>query len=131
MRPSRTNPCGWKPGIPASHGSRPEYEVSMCPLNIRLGRPRTPSSRPTTFGRPRTQLRLAVERRTEAHRARSLPPEIARADFDGAQDLAPPEPERLRIGRRAALGVGRCEPARFQPRRIVGADAPPGTARGP
>src|SRR5919199_6186115 len=52
MRPSRTNPSGWKPGIPASHGSRPEYEVSMCPLNIKEGPPPAPSQSPTTFGRP-------------------------------------------------------------------------------
>src|SRR5919204_3016356 len=52
MLPSRTKPCGWKPGIPASHGSRPEYEVSMCPLNISDGPPPEPSQTPTTFGRP-------------------------------------------------------------------------------
>src|SRR5919197_3854128 len=52
IRPSRTNPSGWKPGIPASHGSRPEYEVSMCPLNIREGPPPEPSQSPTTLGRP-------------------------------------------------------------------------------
>src|ERR671927_1209549 len=52
MRPSRTNPPGWKPGIPASHGSRPEYDVSMCPLNMSDGPPPVPSQSPTTFGRP-------------------------------------------------------------------------------
>ena len=45
MRPSSTKPCGWKPGIPASHGSRPEYDVSMWPLNIRLGPPPAPAQR--------------------------------------------------------------------------------------
>src|ERR671935_503319 len=52
MRPSRSNPCGWKPGMPASQGSRPEYEVSMWPLNISDLPPPAPSQRPTTFGRP-------------------------------------------------------------------------------
>src|SRR5919202_3731498 len=52
MRPSRTNPCGWKPGIPASHASRPEYDVSMWPLNIKDAPPPEPSHSPTTFGRP-------------------------------------------------------------------------------
>src|SRR5262249_44418148 len=51
-RPSCTNPCGWKPRIPASHGSRPEYEVSMWPLNISDFPPPAPSQRPTTLGRP-------------------------------------------------------------------------------
>ena len=45
MRPSRSNPCGWKPGIPASQGSRPEYDVSMCPLNISVGPPPVPGPR--------------------------------------------------------------------------------------
>src|SRR5712691_5558303 len=52
MRPSWTNPSGWKPRMPASHGSRPEYDVSMCPLNISDFPPPAPSQRPTTFGRP-------------------------------------------------------------------------------
>src|SRR5438874_4925095 len=51
-RPSCTNPSGWKPRISASQGSRPEYEVSMCPLNIRDLPPPAPSQRPTTLGRP-------------------------------------------------------------------------------
>src|SRR3954453_20286097 len=51
-RPSCTNPSGWKPRTPASHGSRPEYDVSMCPLNINDLPPPAPSQRPTTFGRP-------------------------------------------------------------------------------
>src|SRR5919204_5687672 len=51
-RPSRTNPCGWKPRMPASHGSRPEYEVSICPLNISDLPPPVPSPTPTTLGRP-------------------------------------------------------------------------------
>src|SRR6185436_11607540 len=38
--------------MPASHGSRPEYDVSMCPLNISDLPPPAPSQRPTTFGRP-------------------------------------------------------------------------------
>src|SRR5919201_493024 len=52
MRPSWTNPCGWNPRTPASHGSRPEYEVSICPLNINAGPPPAPSQSPTTLGRP-------------------------------------------------------------------------------
>src|SRR5436190_6740201 len=51
-RPSLTNGSGWKPGTPCSHGSRPEYEVSMWPLNIRvLPRP-VPGHVPRTFARP-------------------------------------------------------------------------------
>src|SRR3954447_8444584 len=38
--------------MPASHGSRPEYDVSMWPLNISDLPPPLPSQRPTTFGRP-------------------------------------------------------------------------------
>src|SRR5215510_8972857 len=52
MRPSRSNPSGWKPGTCASHGSSPEYEVSMCPLNMRVGPPPTPARVPRTFARP-------------------------------------------------------------------------------
>src|SRR6266540_1305502 len=52
MRPSCTNPSGWKPRIPESQGSRPEYDVSMCPLNISDFPPPSPSQRPTTLGRP-------------------------------------------------------------------------------
>src|SRR6266550_5065833 len=51
-RPSCTNPSGWKPRTPASHGSRPEYDVSMCPLNMSDLPPPAPSQTPTTFGRP-------------------------------------------------------------------------------
>ena len=52
MRPSRSNPCGWKPGMPASQGSRPEYDVSMCPLNISVGPPPVPARVASTFARP-------------------------------------------------------------------------------
>src|SRR5919198_1666792 len=38
--------------MPASHGSRPEYDVSMCPLNITDLPPPAPSQSPTTLGRP-------------------------------------------------------------------------------
>src|SRR5213080_2651088 len=38
--------------MPASQGSLPEYEVSMCPLNISDLPPPVPSSRPMTFGLP-------------------------------------------------------------------------------
>src|SRR5881392_1610552 len=38
--------------MPASHGSRPEYDVSMCPLNISDLPPPAPSQSPTTLGRP-------------------------------------------------------------------------------
>src|SRR5512132_1572127 len=38
--------------MPASHGSRPEYDVSVCPLNISDLPPPAPSQSPTTFGRP-------------------------------------------------------------------------------
>src|SRR5438093_11727359 len=48
--PAPTSAFGLKP-FPCNHGSRPEYEVSMCPLNIRLGPPPEPSQSPTTFGR--------------------------------------------------------------------------------
>src|SRR6476620_10852576 len=51
-RPSSTNALGWKPGTCASHGSRPEYEVSMWPLNMRLEPPPTPARVPRTFARP-------------------------------------------------------------------------------
>src|SRR6266550_43648 len=51
-RPSCTNPSGWKPRTPASHGSRPEYDVSMCPLNMSDLPPPAPSQSPTTLGRP-------------------------------------------------------------------------------
>ena len=51
-RPSSTNALGWKPGTCASHGSRPEYDVSMCPLNMRLGPPPAPARVPSTFARP-------------------------------------------------------------------------------
>src|SRR5439155_4927948 len=51
-RPSCTNPSGWKPRMPASHGSCPEYDVSMWPLNMSDLPPPAPSQTPTTFGRP-------------------------------------------------------------------------------
>src|SRR5947208_6415955 len=51
-RPSCTKPAGWKPRIPASHGSCPEYDVSMWPLNMSDLPPPAPSQTPTTFGRP-------------------------------------------------------------------------------
>src|SRR6266487_3597129 len=38
--------------MPASHGSRPEYDVSMWPLNMSDLPPPAPSQTPTTFGRP-------------------------------------------------------------------------------
>src|SRR3989442_307285 len=38
--------------MPTSQGSRPEYEVSMCPLNMSDVPPPAPSHTPTTFGRP-------------------------------------------------------------------------------
>src|SRR5919106_6800015 len=50
-RPSSTNAFGWNPGTCASHASRPEYEVSRCPLNMRLGPPPTPGRVPSTFAR--------------------------------------------------------------------------------
>ncbi len=51
-RPSRSNGCGWKPGTDRSHGSRPEYDVSMWPLNIRLFPPPAPARVASTFARP-------------------------------------------------------------------------------
>jgi hypothetical protein len=51
-RPSRTNAFGWKPGTSFSHGSRPEYDVSMCPLNISVFPPPTPRQVPSAFARP-------------------------------------------------------------------------------
>ena len=44
-----TNACGWKPGTSFSHGSRPEYEVSMCPLNISDLPPPVPRQVPSAF----------------------------------------------------------------------------------
>src|SRR5437870_2699781 len=38
--------------MPASHGSRPEYDVSMWPLHMSDFPPPVPSSRPMMFGRP-------------------------------------------------------------------------------
>src|SRR5919204_1080182 len=51
MAPPLTSACGLNPR-PLSHGSRPEYDVSRCPLNIRLLPPPEPSSTPRTLGRP-------------------------------------------------------------------------------
>src|SRR5439155_18887296 len=51
-RPSSTNGLGWNPGTCRSHGSRPLYDVSMCPLNIRAGASPDPASVPSTFARP-------------------------------------------------------------------------------
>src|SRR3954469_20380590 len=51
-RPSWTNGSGWKPRTWRSQGSRPEYEVSMCPLNISDGAPPEPSRIPRTLARP-------------------------------------------------------------------------------
>src|SRR5262245_50925927 len=51
-RPSSTKALGWKPGTCASHGSLPEYDVSMCPLNMRLGPPPVPARVPSTLARP-------------------------------------------------------------------------------
>src|ERR1051326_1818885 len=51
-RPSRSNAEGWKPGTDRSHGSRPEYDVSMWPLNMRLFPPPAPARVPRTFARP-------------------------------------------------------------------------------
>src|SRR5918992_1609045 len=50
-RPSSTNALGWKPGTCVSHASRPEYDVSTCPLNMRLGPPPAPGRVPSTFAR--------------------------------------------------------------------------------
>ena len=47
-----TNASGWKPRTPASHGSRPEYDVSMWPLNMRLCPPPAPGHVPSTLARP-------------------------------------------------------------------------------
>src|SRR6266508_2772284 len=52
MRPSCKKPSGWRSRMPASHGSRPEYDVSMCPLNMSDFPLPSPSQRPTTLGRP-------------------------------------------------------------------------------
>ena len=38
--------------MPWSHGSRPEYDVSRCPLNISVGPPPVPAHVPSTFARP-------------------------------------------------------------------------------
>ena len=65
MRPSWTKPCGWKPRMPRSHGSRPEYDVSMWPLNISDGPPPAPSQIPRTLGLPVLDL---LPLRLEAHR---------------------------------------------------------------
>src|SRR5689334_4682329 len=51
-RPSLTNGSGWNPGTPCSQGSRPEYEVSMWPLNISVLPPPVPAHVPSTFARP-------------------------------------------------------------------------------
>src|SRR5262245_25091585 len=51
-RPSSTNAFGWNPATCASHGSRPEYDVSTCPLNMRLAPPPAPGRMPRTFARP-------------------------------------------------------------------------------
>ena len=67
MRPSRSNPCGWKPGIPASHGSRPEYDVSMCPLNISVGPPPVPARVASTFARPSSTCCHCTARPSSAH----------------------------------------------------------------
>ena len=45
-RPSSTKALGWNPGTCRSHGSCPEYDVSMCPLNMRLGPPPAPVADP-------------------------------------------------------------------------------------
>src|SRR6476469_8699145 len=50
-RPSSTNALGWKPGTVRSHGSRPEYEVSMWPLNMSDGPPPEPTHVPSAFAR--------------------------------------------------------------------------------
>src|SRR5688500_10190324 len=50
--PSSTNGVGWKPATPRSHGSRPEYDVSMCPFSISVGPPPVPLHVPSTFARP-------------------------------------------------------------------------------
>ena len=39
-------------GIPASHGSRPEYDVSRSPLNISVGPPPVPGRVARTLARP-------------------------------------------------------------------------------
>src|SRR5665213_2399684 len=51
-RPFFTNACGWKPGTSFNHGSRPEYEVSMWPLNISVFPPPLPAQVPSAFARP-------------------------------------------------------------------------------
>src|SRR5438132_529151 len=50
-RPSRSKACGWKPGTFRSHGSRPEYDVSMCPLNMSVGPPPAPCHVPSALAR--------------------------------------------------------------------------------
>src|SRR3977135_4114521 len=51
-RPFWTTACGWKPGTSFSHGSRPEYDVSMWPLNISVLPPPVPCHVPSAFARP-------------------------------------------------------------------------------
>src|SRR5262249_36789935 len=51
-RPSSTKALGWKPGTWLSQGSLPEYDVSRCPLNMRLWPPPAPVSVPRTLARP-------------------------------------------------------------------------------
>src|SRR5918999_2414642 len=67
MRPSRTKPLGWKPGMPASHASLPEYDVSMCPLNISVGPPPTPARVARTFARPSSTCCHCTARPSSSH----------------------------------------------------------------
>src|SRR4026207_1787912 len=64
-RPSSTNAFGWKPGTCLSHGSRPEYEGSMWPVNMRLGAPPAPARAPAV--RAATPVRPAAPPRLPLH----------------------------------------------------------------
>ena len=107
-RPSLTNGSGWKPGTPRSHGSRPEYDVSMWPLNISVFPPPVPGHVPSTFARPSStwchcgleahlaerllhqaahRLLVAGEARRGDHPARALDQAVAVDHRDLRQDL--------------------------------------------
>jgi hypothetical protein len=50
--PLALEPLRLEAGDPGHQGSRPEYDVSMCPLNISVGPPPVPARVASTFARP-------------------------------------------------------------------------------
>ena len=126
----RTNPSGWKPGIPASHGSRPEYDVSMWPLNISVGPPPAPGHVPRTFARPSstcchcTWRPIAAERVAPSARAIASSSPVKLGRRDGGERHLDQAGRSIGPGRPSAPDTRRARPRGLR-RRVRRSRRPP------